>query len=97
MSKCELFDAILRLVSCETEVPAEHILSGKKDTETVDARYLLVHFLIESGFTPSYIASKIGATQRTVCYIHTNFEIRYNMQKMLRIQTESIRKQMGKN
>ena len=85
MSKSELFDAILRLVSCETEVPAEHILSGKKDTETVDARYLLVHFLIESGFTPSYI------------YIHTNFEIRYNMQKMLRIQTESIRKQMGKN
>lgn len=55
------------MVSEETEIPCSQILSGKKkDMETVDARYLLVHFLSETGFSPSYIASKTGITERTV-------------------------------
>ena len=97
MSKSELFDENLRLVSCETEVPLENILSGRKDTESVDARYLLVHYLIDTGFTPSYIASKTGISERTVSNIQTNFDCRVKAQKMLRIQSENIRKLLRNN
>lgn len=92
MSKSEIFNLILRIVSDETEIPGQQILSGRKDMETVDARYLLVHFLSYVGFTPSYISSRISITERTVTNILTNFEIRMSTQKMLRIQCENIRK-----
>lgn len=45
MCKSEIFAEILNLVSKETEISANRILSSDKDTETVDARYLLVHLL----------------------------------------------------
>lgn len=45
MSRSELFENILRMVSEETEMPSSQIVSRRKDSETVDARYLLVHFL----------------------------------------------------
>lgn len=95
MSKTDIFNAILRLVSEETELPCPQILSGRKDMETVDARYLLVHFLAETGLPPSYIASKIGMTERTVTNILTNFELRVATQKMLRIYSENIQKRLG--
>lgn len=72
MSKSEIFNTILRMVSEETEIPSAQILSGRKDTETVDARYLLVHSLFQSGLNPSYIAARIGKTERAVNQIHTN-------------------------
>lgn len=90
-----MFDEILRLVSRETEVPLGNILSGRKDTESVDARYLLVHYLLDTGFTPSYIASRTCISERTVSNIQTNFEGRLKSQKMLRIQSENIRKLLG--
>jgi hypothetical protein len=95
MSKTDIFNTILRMVSEETEIPCTQILSRHKDMETVDARYLLVHFLSETGFTPSYIASKVHITERTVTYIHTNFELRVATQKMLRIYFENLRKRLG--
>lgn len=98
MSKSEIFNSLLRMVSEETEIPCSQILTGKKkDMKTVDARYLLVHFLSETGFSPSYIASKTGITERTVTYIITNFEIRLSVQKMLRIQCENLRKRIRNN
>lgn len=96
MSKSDMFNQILRLVADETEVPPVRILSGKKDAETVDARYLLVHFLLEAGFTPAYISEKAGVSERTVSNIQTNFETRRCVQKMFRIQAENIRKLMGR-
>ena len=91
MNKNELFDYILRLVICETEVCPGQILSARKDTESVDARYLLVHYLVDAGFTPSCIP------ERTVSNIQTNFDTRLSTRKILRIQSENIRKKMGNN
>lgn len=42
MCKSEIFAETINLVSQETEIPVNRILSSDKDTETVDARYLLV-------------------------------------------------------
>lgn len=95
--KSEIFNTILRMVSEETEIPSAQILSGRKDTETVDARYLLVHFLFQSGLNPSYIAARIGKTERAVNQIHTNFDQRLSTQKIFRISCERIRKRLGNN
>lgn len=93
MSKSEIFNTILRMVSEETEIPSAQILSGRKDT----ARYLLVHFLFQSGLNPSYIAARIGKTERAVNQIHTNFDQRLSTQKIFRISCERIRKRLGNN
>lgn len=42
MCKLEIFAETINLVSQETEIPVNRILSSDKDTETVDARYMLV-------------------------------------------------------
>lgn len=97
MSKTELFDHILSIVAEETELPAVRILSRKRDAETVDARYLLVYFLSDTGFTPSYIAERIGFTERAVTYIQTNFEERRSVQKILIINYENIRRKLRNN
>lgn len=97
MSRSELFENILRMVSEETEIPSSQIVSRRKDSETVDARYLLVHFLSDTGFSPSYIAEKIGVTERTVTNIKTNFEIRCSVQKLLRMNCENLTKRIRNN
>ena len=94
MNKVNIFNTVLRIVAEETEISPGRILSGRKDSETVDARYLLVYFLHHIGFTPPYIAEKIGKTERTVTYIQTNFDQRFSTQKMFRIQCENIRKRI---
>lgn len=53
MCKSEIFAKIINIVSKETEVSVDQILSSDKNMETVDARYLLVFFLFESGMYPS--------------------------------------------
>lgn len=42
MCKSEIFAKIINIVSKETEVSVDQILSSDKNMETVDARYLLV-------------------------------------------------------
>ena len=49
MCKSEIFAETINLVSQETEIPVNRILSSDKDTETVDARYLLVRLLVGKG------------------------------------------------
>lgn len=41
MCKSEIFAKIINIVSKETEVSVDQILSSDKNMETVDARYLL--------------------------------------------------------
>ena len=62
MCKSEIFAKIINIVSKETEVPVDQILSSDKNMETVDARYLLVSLLSESGMYPSQIAVHIHNT-----------------------------------
>jgi hypothetical protein len=97
MCKSEIFAETINLVSRETEIPVNQILSSKKDTETVDARYLLVSLLSDRGMYPSQIASHINKTKRAVNYMITNFRMRMESGKMLRIYWENIRKSLGSN
>ena len=95
MCKTEIFAHILDTVSKETEIPKERILSESKDAEVVDARYILVKLLTDTGMYPSQIASKINKTRRAVNYIISNFSSRETAGKMLRIYLDNIKKRLG--
>lgn len=97
MCKTRVFNEILAAVAEETEVPADSILSGKKDEDTVDARYILVHLLDRSGVSHSSIAKYINKDIRTVNNIITGFEARVRSRKMFGINLEQIRKMLGNN
>lgn len=95
MCKSEIFAKIINIVSKETEVPVDQILSSDKNMETVDARYLLVSLLSESGMYPSQIAVHIHKTKRAVNYMISNFYERMESGKMLRIYWDNIKKSLG--
>nr|DAD56174.1 MAG TPA: chromosomal replication initiator protein [Caudoviricetes sp.] len=95
MCKSEIFAEILRIVSKETEISTNEILSNSKEAEIVDARYLLVHLLYERGFYPSQIALQTNKTKRSINYILSGFSDRIQRGKMLRIQYENIKKSQG--
>lgn len=97
MCKSEIFAKTINLVSQETEIPVDRILSSNKDTETVDARYLLVSLLAETGMYPSQIATHIHKTKRSVNYMISNFRERIESGKMLRIYWENIKKSLRNN
>ena len=97
MCKSEIFATIMKVVSTETEVSESLILSDCKSTDTVDARYLLVYFLSQSGLYPPSIASYIHKTNRSVNYILANFENRLKQGKIMRVYMEKIKKTLGNN
>lgn len=95
MCKSEIFAKILNAVSDETEVPAEQILSNKRDDDTVDARHLLVYLLYNQGFGTSRIAKYIHKDIRCINKILNNFPDRKDNRKLLRIYLESVRNKLG--
>lgn len=97
MCKSEIFATIMKVVSTETEVSESLILSDCKSTDTVDARYLLVYFLSQSGLYLPSIASYIHKTNRSVNYILANFENRLKQGKIMRVYMEKIKKSLGNN
>lgn len=97
MCKSEIFAKIINIVSKETEVSVDQILSSDKNMETVDARYLLVFFLFESGMYPSQIAAHIHKTKRAVNYMISNFHERMESGKMMRIYWDDIKNLLGNN
>ena len=97
MCKSEIFAKIINIVSKETEVSVDQILSSDKNMETVDARYLLVSLLFESGMYPSQIAAHIHKTKRAVNYMISNFHERIESGKMMRIYWDNIKNLLGNN
>lgn len=95
MCKTRIFNEILKTVSEKAEVPADYILSGRKDEETVDARYILVHLLSKSGIAHSSIAKFINKDIRTVNNIITCFDARVKGRKMCGINLEQIKNTLG--
>lgn len=95
MCKTEIFAKILSLVERETEVSRERILSNDKDMETVDARYMVVVLLFESGLYPGVIAGMIHKTRRCVNHMLDGFNERMKRGKMMRIQMERLRNMAG--
>ena len=97
MNKSELFAHIMDVVSKETEVTIEDILSESKAVEIVDARSLLAVSLYEAGFYPPVIARYMKKTPACIRYLIAGFEQRKNTNKILEISSQNIRKILKNN
>lgn len=97
MYKSEIFAKTLNVVSQETEIPQEFILSKSKLVDVVDAKYLFVKSLNLKGFYPAQIARIIGISTRAVNNIISNFESRVATRKLMSINWENIKNQLRGN
>ena len=93
--KEEIFAYILKMVSRETDLTQEMIVSKCSKTEVVDARYILAKLLYDAGFYKSQIAERLRLSQRSVFVMLGNFDDRLKYNRMMRISYERIRKILG--
>ncbi len=85
MSKiAEFTDHVIELVSHETDIPKEQILSRCRATEVVDARHLVIKLLHVNNVYPSRIASVFNLSPRTIHYALTAFDNRVSTNNSLR-------------
>ena len=78
MCKTELFNEVLEIVSRETEIPANKIISHDRSAEVVDARYILAYILYRRGIYISTIAEMMGYSRRAIEKIISQFDDRRN-------------------
>lgn len=99
MKRSELFFAIKKIVENETEISHEQLFDTKeRQTDIVDARYLLVHFLNDCGLSQRYISECTGFTHQCVSNILNNFNNRLkNGGKMFAIMCKRISNQLPNN
>lgn len=93
--KEEIFAEIIKIVSRETEITREMIVSKCSKAEVVDARYILARLLHDAGFYKSQIAERLCLSRRSVFVILGNFDDRLRYNRMMRISYERIRKILG--
>lgn len=74
MCKSEIFNRVLDVVSQQTEVSREQILSRSKSMEVVDARCILFRLLQEQGLYPGQIATQARKTPAAIRYLLSQVE-----------------------
>ena len=95
MYKMQIFHEVLSAVVEATEVEAEQILSGCKQEEVVDARSMLIKLMSEKGLYPVQISKVTGLGIRSISQFLMDFKTRVNSRKILRINYDSVRNQLG--
>lgn len=95
MKKSEIFAEILKIVSDETDVPSQDIISRNRQADIVDARHIFVKTLYDYGFYPVEISHHTGMSHRAINYIITNFGYRMTAGQYLRNNFERIKKLLG--
>ena len=95
MCKSEIFNRVLDVVSQQTEVSREQILSRSKSMEVVDARCILFRLLQEQGLYPGQIPTQARKTPAAIRYLLSHFEDRVKSNKMVKIYLQNIRKCIG--
>ena len=97
MRKSEIFARILAAVAQETELSTSEILSNRKTTEIVDARYILVYLLVYHRFYRSEIARHLNITPQAVGRIFTGFDSRCKQNRFLELSLNRIRTELERN
>lgn len=95
MYKIQIFQEVLPAVVEEMEVEQEQILSGCKQEEVVDARSLLIKLMNDKGLYPVQISKITGINIRSVTQFLLGFKERINSRKILRINYERLKNQLG--
>lgn len=90
----ELADRVITLVTEESDIPREAILSKSRTAEVVDARHLAIKLLHANNVYPSRIASIFNLSTRCINYAITNFEHRVSQNNVFRSNYETIKKKL---
>ena len=97
MPATEIFQKILTAVSAETEIEPQVILSEKRESDVVDARYILIHRLDRCGLSSPHIARLMGKNPRFVNYVKSNYDQRLKQSRYMRHCAAAIGQKMGDN
>jgi hypothetical protein len=95
MYKMQIYQETLAAVVDATEVEQDQILSGCKQAEVVDARSLLVRLMADKGLYPVQISNLTGLNVRSVTQFLLGFRERINSRKILRMNYETLKNQLG--
>lgn len=90
MCKSEIFAKILRIVSKETEVSEDLILSS----DIVDSRGIMVVILSEYKFSESQISSFTGFTQQSINKLKNIYPDRIRRNYLLKVIVRNIRESL---
>lgn len=91
----QIFQDTLAAVVEAMEVEQNQILSGCKQEEVVDARSLLIKLMSDKGLYPVQISKITGLNSRSVNQFLLGFNERINSRKILRINYERLKIQLG--
>lgn len=91
----KILSEIIEIVSTETDVPREMIVSKSRENEVVDARHICVNILWRKGIYISRIAELMRMTPRNVQYVISEFEDRIAFNRPMRNNYERILKKLG--
>jgi hypothetical protein len=91
----QIFQETLSAVVEAMEVEPGQILSGCKQEEVVDARSLLIKLMSDNGLYPVQISKITGLNSRSVTQFLLDFKERIKSRKILRINYESLKNQLG--
>lgn len=91
----KIFSTCLDIVAEEMDITRDQIISDCKNEDVVDARHLLVKLLTDCGLYPLVISQLIGCTSRNINVILSGFKLRCDRRKLLRINYERVRNQVG--
>jgi hypothetical protein len=95
MYKMQIFQETLSAVVEAMEVEQDQILSACKQEEVVDARSLLIKLMSDKGLYPVQISNITGLNSRSVNQFLLGFKERVNSRKILRINYERLKNQLG--
>lgn len=95
MCKSEIFAEILRIVSKETEISEELILSKCKRSDIVDSRGIMIVILSECKFSESQISSFTGFTQQSINKLKNIYPDRIRRNYLLKVIVKNIRELLG--
>lgn len=97
MEKSEYFSKVMRIVTELTDVDEADILGCSRKTDVVDARWMVICLLRESGWSTHKISGTIGHSERTVNHALASIDdrIRYGyggLGNMLAIARQLLQK-----
>lgn len=90
MLKSEIFADVLGVVSAQTEIPADRILSPERTTEVVDAKYILIYIMKDMGFYPEQIARLMHQTPANIRKVLSLFHDRVSVNPVMEFHLTAV-------
>lgn len=83
MAPTQIFQKYLSIVSAESGISEDRILSKSRETDVVDVRSILIHTLHIYSLYPAQIAREVGMSERQVNNIIASFHDRLRQSRFM--------------